>query len=59
MCVCVCVCVCVCRYNVSEYDVFFVLPAIIKASAEEEEAFQEFCFDAAYEREVGTCKVRT
>jgi hypothetical protein len=39
-------------YNITDYDVIFVLPPLPKVTAEEQEAFSFTCFNAAYDREI-------
>jgi hypothetical protein len=39
-------------YNITDYDVIMVKPPVPKPTEEEETAFRETCFNAAYEREI-------
>ena len=39
-------------YNITDLDVLYVDPPVEKPSAEEQQAFEHACFDAAYEREI-------
>ena len=39
-------------YNITDYDVVMVLPPSVEPTQDEEAAFKEMCFNAAYEREI-------